>query len=306
MAEVISRDGSWTFDQEVLRIVPSSDRRVHKLRRELGEITVPLTAIAGIAFEPGRKGGLRLRLREGADPLLQAAGGGLPDAANPYRLTADADRTGVAEYMVDEVRNTLLLDAVPSGPTDSYLLPGPPLPQTATAGDGTVTFDGSRIRLEWNGWAESSKSKAGPQEFTVDDVTGVEWAPTVGWENGYLRFRRPGSQAIEVAHDPNCITWGLQHMGGTSLLLAAAVVARLPHPSGGRSEASTKAVADGLGAADPAALAASDTSEQAAGPDQLLRHLRELGELHRSGVLSEEEFTVAKQALLRRFSQDDG
>ncbi|NEC81532.1 Tat pathway signal sequence domain protein, partial [Streptomyces sp. SID7958] len=34
--------------------------------------------------------------------------------------------------------------------------------------------------------------------------------------------------------------------------------------------------------------------------DALLRRLRELGDLHRSGVLTEEEFTLAKQAILKR------
>ncbi|RST19384.1 SHOCT domain-containing protein, partial [Streptomyces sp. WAC04770] len=34
--------------------------------------------------------------------------------------------------------------------------------------------------------------------------------------------------------------------------------------------------------------------------DVLLRRLRELGELHRAGVLTDEEFSTAKQAILRR------
>ena len=34
--------------------------------------------------------------------------------------------------------------------------------------------------------------------------------------------------------------------------------------------------------------------------DALLRRLRELGGLHRDGVLTDEEFTAAKQAILRR------
>ncbi|WP_143671023.1 SHOCT domain-containing protein, partial [Streptomyces sp. b84] len=33
--------------------------------------------------------------------------------------------------------------------------------------------------------------------------------------------------------------------------------------------------------------------------DTLLRRLRELGELHRAGVLTDEEFSTAKQAVLR-------
>ncbi|MEU3058486.1 SHOCT domain-containing protein, partial [Streptomyces griseus] len=45
-------------------------------------------------------------------------------------------------------------------------------------------------------------------------------------------------------------------------------------------------------AAEPAAPAAGDH-------DALLRRLRELGELHRAGVLTDEEFSTAKQAVLR-------
>jgi hypothetical protein len=35
--------------------------------------------------------------------------------------------------------------------------------------------------------------------------------------------------------------------------------------------------------------------------DVLLRRLRELGELHRDGVLTDEEFTLTKAAVLRGF-----
>ncbi|WP_167355604.1 SHOCT domain-containing protein, partial [Streptomyces atriruber] len=34
--------------------------------------------------------------------------------------------------------------------------------------------------------------------------------------------------------------------------------------------------------------------------DALLRRLRELGELHQAGILTDEEFATAKQAVLRR------
>lgn len=75
----------------------------------------------------------------------------------------------------------------------------------------------------------------------------------------------------------------MQKEGGTSALVAAAVVARMPHPS---------APAPGP---EPAAAGNDD-------PDALLRRLRELGELRQSGVLSDAEFDAAKQALLRRLS----
>lgn len=75
MAEVIVRDGTWTFDSELVRIVPGRDRKVHKLPQAVGELTIPQDAIAGFFYEPVRKAGrLRLRLRGGADPFLQATG----------------------------------------------------------------------------------------------------------------------------------------------------------------------------------------------------------------------------------------
>lgn len=56
MAEIIQRDGTWTFDGETVRIVPGHSK-VHPVRKALGEPAVPLRAVAGIAFEPDRKGG---------------------------------------------------------------------------------------------------------------------------------------------------------------------------------------------------------------------------------------------------------
>jgi hypothetical protein len=288
MAEVIGRDGTWTFDGELIRIIPGRHRGVPKLRQALGDLSVPLTAVAGAAYEPGRKGGqLRLRLRDGADPLTQAARGQLPDGADPYQLTVDADRTGVAEYFVDEVRHALLLEQSPEAPCDRYLLPGPSVPLAAAAGDGTAAFDGVRVRLDWNWMAEESKRSAGPREIALTDLVGVDWTPIVGFENGHLRFRVKGETAAPPPkHDPNCLTWGLKKEGGTTVLLAAAVVARLPHPSG--AAPAHTAVESGRAAETPRG-----------DPDALLRRLRELGDLHREGVLTDEEFSIAKQKLLR-------
>jgi hypothetical protein len=289
MAEVVTQDGTWTFDGENIRIVPGRDRGVHKLRQAVGEVAVPLTALAGIAYEPGRKSGrLRLRLRDGADPFTQAARGQLPSAADPYQLTVGTDRTGVAEYLVDEVRNALLIEQVPDGPSDRYLLPGPRVPLTASAGDGSAAFDGTRIHLEWNAWTDDGKKSAGPQNLLLKDLAAVEWKPLVGFENGHLRFRLEGAATSpQPKHDPHCLTWGIRELGGTTLLVAAAVVARLLHPSGapapdvpGESEAAAPAVAG-------------------ADPDAILRRLRELGDLHSDGVLTDEEFTAAKRILLR-------
>ncbi|MEV6422718.1 DUF4429 domain-containing protein [Streptomyces sp. NPDC051662] len=311
MAEIIQKDGTWTFDGDTVRIVPGTDKGVSLLRKALGEIAVPLGALAGISFEAGRKSGrLRLRLREGADPLLQITGSRLGDSSDPYLLTVDKDRAGVAEYFVDEVRNALLLDQVESGPVDRYLLPGPALPITASAGDASVTFDGERIRLEWNWKTEESKSSGGPRTLALSEVAAVEWLPSAGLENGYLRFltsRAPVSTPPK--YDPHAVDLYGFRKDPLMALVGAAVVARLPHPRGTATEPTateptaipapppslTKAAAATTDPANPTGRAASGDDH-----DALLRRLRELGELHQAGILTAEEFSTAKQAILRR------
>ncbi|MET7711532.1 DUF4429 domain-containing protein [Streptomyces sp. NPDC005407] len=292
MAEIIQKDGTWTFDGDTVRIVPGSDKSVSLLRKTLGEIAVPLGALAGISFEPGKKSGrLRLRLRNGADPLLQITGGKLEDSSDPYRLTVDNDRTGVAEYFVDEVRNALLLEQVETGPVDSYLLPGPALPITVGAGDGTATFDGERIRLEWNWKTEESKSSGGARTLAVQDVESVEWLPSAGLENGYLRFAvSKAPTKAPPKYDPHAVElWGFRK-DPLMALVGAAVVARMPHPY------APSPIAPPAQAEPADAVPAPGGSDH----DALLRRLRELGDLHQAGILTAEEFTTAKQAVLKR------
>ncbi|MFJ6566016.1 DUF4429 domain-containing protein [Streptomyces sp. NPDC091292] len=296
MAEIIQRDGTWTFDGEALRLVPGRDKGVGLLRRTLGELTVPLRALAGVSFEQGRKSGrLRLRLRDGADPLLQVSGGRLTDSGDPYQLTVDADRYGVAEYLVDEVRNALVLDEVDPGPTDGYLLSGPSVPLSVSAGDATASFDGETVRLEWNWKTEEAKSAAGTRSIALEEITGVEWQPSAGLENGYLRFTVRGAtgKAAPPKYDPHAVDlWGFKK-DPLMALVAAAVQYRLPHPSAPAAPAELPAPPTEKSAA-PSPTPATDD------PDALLRRLRELGELHQSGILTDEEFTAAKQAVLKR------
>ncbi|MFJ8826487.1 DUF4429 domain-containing protein [Streptomyces sp. NPDC102467] len=295
MAEIIQRDGIWTFDGEALRLVPGRDKGVGLLRKTLGELTVPLRALAGVSFEQGKKSGrLRLRLRDGADPLLQATGGKLTEGADPYQLTVESDRYGVAEYVVDEVRNALLLEQVPSAACTAYVLPGPPVPLSVSAGDGTASFDGEHVRLEWNWKTEDAKASAGTRLLALADITAVEWQPAVGLENGCLRFTvRSSPTKAPPKFDPNAVElWGFKK-DPLMALVAAAVQARLPHPG---AHSAPKELLPQTPAPEPEPPAAPAEDNH----DALLRRLRELGELHRAGVLTEEEFTAAKQAVLKR------
>ena len=90
-------------------------------------------------------------------------------------------------------------------------------------------------------------------------------------------------------YDPNAVQlWGFKK-DPLMALVAAAVQVRLPHPAA----AGDRPVLEPAGEADPGPGPGSDH-------DALLRRLRELGELHKEGVLTDEEFALAKQAVLKR------
>lgn len=291
MAEILQKDGTWTFDGDALRLTPGRDKNVSLLRKTLGELVVPLGALAGISFEQGKKTGrLRLRLRDGSDPLLHATGGRLTEPHDPYQLTVESDRYGVAEYFVDEVRGALLLDQIPADPVDAFLLPGPAVPLSVSAGDGTASFDGERVRLDWNWKTEDAKAAAGSRIIALADIAAVEWYPAVGLENGYLRFTvRNAPTKAPPKYDPNSVElWGFKK-DPLMALVAAAVQARLPHPAAAAPKDTRPPQPE-----RPAASTGEDDH------DALLRRLRELGELHRTGVLTDEEFAMAKQAILKR------
>src|SRR5690349_14161919 len=266
MAEIIQRDGTWAFDGTTVRITPGLHRSVPLFRQTYGEVAVPLEAIAGVAFEPERKRGrLRMRLREGADPLLHATGGRLPDPADPYRLIVDVDRAGVAEYVAEEIRHALLLDQIPKEPTKTYLLPGPPVPVSVRSSDGTVSFDGTQVRIDWADTSDRVKRATGPRIIAVGDLVQVEWLPNSGYEDGFLRFvtRETVFSKLPPEKDPFALDlWGSARRDLLTALVAAAVTARLPHPS-------TRA---GAGLADRRELAAA-VPPRAAHPDILRRGL---------------------------------
>jgi hypothetical protein len=266
-------------------------------RQTYGEIAVPLEAVAGVVYEPERKRGrLRLRLREGADPLLQATGGRLPDAADPYRLIVDIDRSGVAEYVAEEIRHGLLLDQIPKEPTKAYLLPGPPVPVSVRSSDGTVSFDGAQVRIDWADTSERVKRATGPRIVSVGDLVQVEWLPNSGYEDGFMRFvtRETVFSKLPPEKDPYALDlWGSARRDLLTALVATAVTARLPHPS-------VRELENGEFTDHPRRL--STVPPPADHHDVLLRRLRELGELHREGVLTDEEFRMTKAAVLRGFS----
>ncbi|MBG0853084.1 DUF4429 domain-containing protein [Streptomyces spinoverrucosus] len=298
MAEIIQRDGTWAFDGSTVRITPGLHRSVPLFRQTYGQVVVPLEAVAGVVYEPDRKRGrLRLRLREGADPLLQATAGRLPDAADPYQLTVDLDRSGVAEYVAEEIRQALMLEQIPKEPTHAYLLPGPPVPVSVRSSDGTVSFDGTQVRIDWSDISDRVKRATGPRIIALGDLVRVEWLPNSGSEDGFLRFvtHETAHSKLPPEKDPYALDlWGSTRRDLLTALLATAVTARLPHPST-HSHTSPGEPTDRPPRPSPTVAPPADHH------DVLLRRLRELGELHRDGVLTDEEFAMTKAAVLRGF-----
>ncbi|MFG3098282.1 DUF4429 domain-containing protein [Streptomyces sp. NPDC048202] len=269
----------WEFESDSVLIRYERGVRTPKLFQALGERRVPLTALEGVSLAEGRRGTVVLRLqpRAGADPLLEAAAGQLPEGLDPYRLVMPAERETLAEYYADEIKAAL----TESGPADRHLIDAPEAPRRFKAYDGKASFDGSSVRFRWS-WtgASSAKWKAGDQRFAVTDLGGVEWRSPEAFE-GYLRLlpNDPTAAAPPVPPDQDATTvvfglgYGPVH---ESLPFAAAVLAAV------RTRRAVPAI--------PAAPRRD--------PADIAERIRHLGELHQAGLVTDEEFSAKKAELL--------
>ncbi|MER8010991.1 DUF4429 domain-containing protein [Streptomyces sp. NPDC094149] len=271
---------AWEFESDSVLIRYERGIRTPKLFQALGERRVPLEAIAGVTLAPGRRGTVvvRAELREGADPLLDAAAGQLKETCDPYRLVLPAERETLAEYYVDELRPLL----GGAGPVERHLVAAPEAPRQFKAYDAKASFDGRTVRFRWF-WtgASSAKWKAGDQVFAVDELSGVEWRSPEVFE-GHLRLlRRAGAGTpAQADQDPASVVFGLGYGPvHESLPFAAAVLAAV------RERGAAPAVVPAVAAPrrDPADIA---------------ERIRHLGELHQAGLVTDEEFSVKKAELL--------
>ncbi|MFG3488597.1 DUF4429 domain-containing protein [Streptomyces sp. NPDC047972] len=280
---------TWEFESDALVIRFDRGNRAPRLFGVLRERHVPHEALASVTLSPGKRGTVVLHAvpRPGADPLMEAAAGQLPEACDPYRLVLPADRETLAEYYRDELRAVLGTgtgaysgdpsDGLGAEPADRFLVAPPQGPQSFKAYDGKASFDGQSevsFRWSWTG-ASSEKWKAGDQFFHVRDLCGVEWrSPDV--LDGHLRLVPRGGEprASQPDHDPASVVFGLGYGPvHLSLPFAAAVLAAIR-------------TADRV----PARTAAA--------PGAVAERIRHLGELHEAGLVTDEEFSAKKAELL--------
>ncbi|MFD9003447.1 DUF4429 domain-containing protein [Streptomyces sp. NPDC059582] len=270
---------AWEFESDSVLIRYERGIRTPKLFQALGERRVPLAAIEAVTLTPGKRGTVVLRAepRPGADPLMEAAAGQLKEGADPYRLVLPAERETLAEYYADELRALL----TESGPAERHLVPAPETPRQFKAYDAKVSFDGRTVSFRWF-WtgASSAKWKAGDQSFPVTALAGVEWRSPEVFE-GHLRLLRRDAaepQAAPADQDPAAVVFGLGYGPvHESLPFAAAVLAAVR--------------AGGPASAVPVPAPRRD-------PADIAERIRHLGELHRAGLVTDEEFSVKKAELL--------
>ncbi|WP_418956872.1 DUF4429 domain-containing protein [Streptomyces tritici] len=276
---------TWEFETDAVLIRFERGIRTPRLFQALRERRVPHEALSGVTLTPGKRGTVVLHAvpRPGADPLMEAAAGQLKEGCDPYRLVLPADRETLAEYYADELRPLVAAGAEPS---DGYLVAAPEGPQSFKAYDGRASFDGEgevAFRWSWTG-ASSAKWKAGDQAFAVRELSGVEWrSPDV--LDGYLRLlrrdREAGTQPAQADLDPAAVVFGLGYGPvHESLPFAAAVLAAI-------REAGTE---------EP--VPAEVTAGARRDPADIAERIRHLGDLHRAGLVTDEEFTTKKRELL--------
>lgn len=204
---------------------------------------------------------------------MEAAAGQLKESCDPYRLVLPAERETLAEYYADELRAQLKPH---DGDAERFLVAAPEVPLRFKAYDGKASFDGKTVSFRWF-WtgASSAKWKAGDQSFPVADLNGVEWRSPEVFE-GHLRLLRGAAPLLPVDQDPAAVVFGLGYGPvHESLPFAAAVLSAVR-------------------TARPSAVVPAMRRD----PADIAERIRHLGELHQSGLVTDEEFAVKKAELL--------
>ncbi|MEE1939755.1 DUF4429 domain-containing protein [Streptomyces sp. TRM 70361] len=302
MGDVLAgTNSSWEFDTDSVLIRFERGIRTPKLFHVLGERRVPYEALSSVGLTPGPRRGtvvLRAEPRPGADPLMEAAAGQLRETSDPYRLVLPASREKRAAALADELRAAL--GPVAAEPADRHLVAAPPPPLHFKAYDGKVSFDRGTVSFRWF-WtgASSAKWKAGDQRFGVGELTGVVWrSPEV--VGGHLRLVRrdehgphPGRESLEPDQDPAAVVFGLGYgLVHESLPLAASVLAAV------RAAGADPAARDPAPPPAPAGPAVFPDGPPRSAPSDVADRIRQLGELHEAGLLTDDEFGAKKAELL--------
>ncbi|MEU3371425.1 DUF4429 domain-containing protein [Streptomyces sp. NPDC006660] len=285
---------TWEFGTDSVLIRFERGIRAPKLFQALRERRIPYEALESVTLRPGKRGTVVLHAvpRPGADPLMEAAAGQLKESCDPYRLVLPAEREMLAEYYADELRSSLVAHA--GDTAERHLVAAPEAPLSFKAYDGRAGFDGKQVTFRWF-WtgASSEKWKAGDQTFPVARLSGVEWrSPEVF--DGHLRLLPRATDGTEgfagpADRDPASVVFGLGYGPvHESLPFAAAVLAAVRGGGAGG--------AGGAGLSIPHQIVPVPADRR--DPADIAERIRHLGDLHRAGLVTDDEFSAKKAELL--------
>ncbi|MYV97262.1 DUF4429 domain-containing protein [Streptomyces sp. SID3343] len=156
-------------------------------------------------------------------------------------------------------------------------------PLTVKGYNGTVTFDGEFVILTRKGFIARSTVGKGEKRMHIGQITAVQWKQPGALVNGFIEFTLPGGnegrsqlgrQTRDAVKNENAVVVTRAQAAAFESLrkaLEAAIAEQhqvVPMPPSGGADAG------------------------------LAEQIRQLGELHRAGVLTDDEFTAAKIRLI--------
>ncbi|WP_277670360.1 DUF4429 domain-containing protein [Saccharomonospora viridis] len=301
--ELPGRNAAWVFESDRIVINYTSSRGAPRLLRRLGKRIVPYTAIADAGVTRGDGPPvLSLKLRAGSDPYTEAAASQLPEDSELYCLEVDPDRYELAEYYADHIRSQIELNPEADQPASAYLLDAEDPPLQLKGWDGEAYLDEHTVRFRWNLEATFAKSKHGDRTYRLAELDGVDWVrPRLMSGHLALRPRNAMSSPKSIEDDPNTLLFGLG-LGNIadSLPFAAALLVGIQREQ--------RRHLDRLDASPPQLPPAGQANStgnvaptpQVSTPQGVASAIRELADLHQSGLITQEEFERKKTELLDR------
>ncbi|RZT20339.1 uncharacterized protein DUF4429 [Kribbella sp. VKM Ac-2569] len=166
------------------------------IRTRLGERIVPIEALRAVEVTDA---GLRLLLRDGADPLQSVT--------QPIELY---DFPGVdhdaAEGIARDIGQALVRRDVPETAATAWLVAPPPAPDRIEGRDATLAVASGQLTFKYHRSAGRKKKALGdPWSVPLGDIVDVEWAPAVGLgARGFLRITTTATPDVrpKPKHDP--------------------------------------------------------------------------------------------------------
>ncbi|MCO5971603.1 DUF4429 domain-containing protein [Actinoallomurus soli] len=193
------------------------------LRRRLGRIAFPVTALAGVQLTPpGRRrlGRLTLLLRQGADPFYAVAGAMISADDHPFFVEFPPEGEADAQRLAETLHGAVVSTGLAQSAAGEFMVEAawPPAVETY---DGTCHFDGRNVRLDWKAGGEG-------RTFPLAALDAVTCVHGQGRRGDFLWFRAVGERA-DLVPDPRdgerCLPFASER--AEVLLFAAGVATAL-------------------------------------------------------------------------------